>query len=268
MPEKISSTSNPRIKNLIQLQSKSRERRNQNRIVIEGAREIFRAVKAGFLLRELYYCSEFDRDDRVGELVHLLPDYSVFNISPTVFEKVAYREGSDGIIAIVEPRNLRLEDINFGENPLFIVLESVEKPGNLGAVMRTADAAKVDAVIICDPLTDLYNPNTIRSSVGCIFTCPVVAGTTEEVRKWLFVKHINTYAAALSDTAEYYHLKDYTLPTAFIMGTEATGLSGSWLEHCTSQVIIPMRGIADSLNVSVSAAILVFEAMRQRNFEV
>ena len=264
MPGIITSTSNPRIKNLLLLQSKSRERRKQNLMLIEGFREISRALASGIELKELYYCKEADQQSFFGELSGNLGKAELIDIGMSVFEKIAYREGSDGMIALAVPPHRKLNSLRLKENPLVIVLESVEKPGNLGAVMRTADAAGVDAVIISDPLTDIYNPNTIRSSVGCIFTTPVVAAESGEVMKWLTDLGINSYAAALTNSAQDVYHFNFQGPTAFIMGTEATGLSKVWLDFCTAQVIIPMNGIADSLNVSVSTAILVYEAYRQR----
>jgi RNA methyltransferase, TrmH family len=263
MPEKITSAHNPRIKNLLLLQSKSRERLRQNRIVIEGYREISRALKAGFIVRELYTSVELDISDHSAEILRQFP-VTPFIVSAPIFEKLAYREGSDGLIALAEPKYLSLDELKIGETPLIIVLESVEKPGNLGAIMRTADAVGADAVIICDPLTDLFNPNTIRSSLGCIFTRQVAMAASADVMQWLKDKGIISYAAALTESAESYYLQDYTKPSAIIMGTESTGLSQQWLDFSTRQVIIPMNGIADSLNVSVSTAILVYEAMRQR----
>ncbi|MBK7173420.1 MAG: RNA methyltransferase [Bacteroidales bacterium] len=260
----ITSTSNPRIRNLLQLQSKSKERRKQNLMLIEGFREISRALAAGVVVTELYYCKEADQQGFFRDFGSKLNKTDIFEISKAVFEKIAYREGSDGMMALAVPPEERLNTLKLSVNPLIIILESVEKPGNLGAVMRTADAAGVDAVIISDPLTDIYNPNTIRSSVGCIFTTPVVAAGSEEVMKWLTQQGIKTYAAALTASARNVYQFDFRGPTAFVMGTEATGLSKSWLDFSTSQVIIPMNGIADSLNVSVSTAIVVYEAYRQR----
>lgn len=239
MPGIITSTSNPRIRNLLQLQSKSRERRKQNLMLIEGFREISRALASGIELKELYYCKEADQQSLFGELSGNLGKAELIDIGMSVFEKIAYREGSDRMIALAVPLHRELNSLRLKNNPLVIVLESVEKPGNLGAVMRTADAAGVDAVIISDPLTDIYNPNTIRSSVGCIFTTPVVAADSEEVMKWLTGLGINSYAAALTSSAQDVYHFDFQGPTAFIMGTEATGLSKVWLDLCTAQVIIP-----------------------------
>lgn len=264
MLEKITSTQNPRIKNLIALQ-RSRERRLLNRIIIEGYREISLALAAGFPVKELYSFRALDTENRLSLLLEHLEKNHIFEISGEVFEKLAYREASDGLIAVAEPRILKLNDIQLSANPLIIVLEAVEKPGNLGAVLRTADAANVDAVIVCDPLSDIYNPNTIRSSIGCIFTKQVVACTSSEAIEWLREKRIPTYAAALTAT-DYYQETDLSGTAALVMGTEATGLSRLWLNKADHQIKIPMLGRIDSLNVSTSAAILVFEAMRQRGF--
>lgn len=259
--ELITSLQNPRIKNLIQLQEKSRERRKQNLVVVEGFREAGIALKAGFLLKEAYYCPEISFLD-----LSTLPSESrIIEISTPVFQKLAYREGSDGFIGLFEARNLRLDDLVLRKEPLIIILESVEKPGNLGAILRTADAVNADAVIICDPLTDIYNPNVIRSSIGCVFSRQVVACRTDEAQEWIKKQGIACYAAELTASSQY-DKHDYTKPTAFVMGTEADGLTDSWISFCNHRIIIPMLGSIDSLNVSVSTAILLFEAMRQRNF--
>ncbi|MEI8007840.1 MAG: RNA methyltransferase [Bacteroidota bacterium] len=264
MPDQILSPANPRIRNILKLQANSRDRRQQNLFVIEGYREISRAMASGIEIQELYVCTELDRQGRGEELLHQDSNMLVFEVSQAAFTRIAYREGSDGLIAVAIPRHLRLHDLNLSQNPLILIVESVEKPGNLGAIMRTADAAGIDAVIVCDPLTDIYNPNAIRSGVGCSFTRQVVSCTSAEAVEWLIEKNIRFYAAALSDEAKVYYQLDYRGPSAIVMGTEATGLSREWLESCDAQVIIPMKGIADSLNVSTSAAVLVFEAVRQR----
>jgi len=264
MADIIHSTSNPRIKNIIKLQSGSRERRDQNLFVIEGYREISRAMQAGITVKELYVCPDLDKQGRGEQLLEPGKIINIFEVGSAAFARIAYREGSDGLIALAVPRNLKLDDLKLKENPLILILESVEKPGNLGAIMRTADAAGIDAVIVCDPLTDIYNPNAIRSGVGCIFTSQVVSCTTHDAILWLQKQNIRAYAAALTDTAVTYHQVDFCGPLAIVMGTEATGLSREWLEKSDLQIIIPMKGIADSLNVSTSAAILIFEAVRQR----
>ncbi len=187
----------------------------------------------------------------------------VFEVSEAVYEKIAYRGGTEGVIAEVKVRNRKLDDLNLPENPLIVVLEAVEKPGNLGAVLRSADAAGADAVLICDPLTDLYNPNLIRASIGAIFTVPCIACSSEEAISFLKQHGISILTAQLQDSSLYYDT-DMRGGTAIVMGTESTGLSQQWRAAATAHIRIPMLGHLDSLNVSVSAAILLFEAVRQR----
>jgi TrmH family RNA methyltransferase len=267
MFDPINSLTNPRIKNILRLQAGSRDRQIQNLFVIEGYREISRAMISGIEIRELYVCQELDRQGRSEELHKLDTKMLVFNVGKAAFARIAYREGSDGLIALAVPRNLKLNELKLSSNPLLLILESVEKPGNLGAIMRTADAAGLNAVIVCDPLTDIYNPNAIRSGVGCIFTRQVVICTSNEAIQWLRNNKIKIYAAALTEYALIYHQVDFRGPTAIVMGTEATGLSHEWIERSDARIIIPMKGIADSMNVSTSAAVLVFEALRQREQE-
>lgn len=263
MIEKISSTQNPKIKNIVKLQQKSTERKSQNLIVIEGLREISLAVKAGFTIKSVFICSDIVLPEVVMNELKL--DFQYFDVSKDVYNKLAYRESTEGVIVLAEPKFYQLDNLKLRENPIIIILESVEKPGNLGAILRTADAAKVDAVIISDPLTDIYNPNIIRSSVGCVFTNQLVACSSDDAIQWLKRKGIKSHAAALT-AKKYYHQMDLSGPVAFVMGTEADGLTDKWLKNTDEQVIIPMSGEIDSLNVSISTAILVFEAMRQRNF--
>ena len=188
---------------------------------------------------------------------------SIFHISKDLYEKVAYRGSTEGIIAEVKAKYLTLDDLALKDNPLVMVLEGVEKPGNLGAVLRSADAAGADAVIICDPLTDLYNPNLIRASIGAIFTVPVVCCSSEEAIAFLKARGIRILTAQLQDSSPYYDV-DMTCGTALVMGTEATGLPPVWRIAADAHILIPMLGRLDSLNVSVSAAILLYEAVRQR----
>lgn len=256
--EIISSLQNPKVKNLVKLIEKSSERRAQNLIVVEGKRELGLAIMAGMEIEQLYFCTA------IGATENELNAHQYFEVSKEVFAKIAYREKSDGYIGLLKPRYYTLENVPLTKNPFIITLEAVEKPGNLGAIMRTADAAKVDAVIICDVKTDIYNPNSIRSSVGCIFTVPIVLAGQHELIEWFDKNNINYYAAALTASKNYTDV-DFKNASAIIMGTEATGLSNFWLQESTSQIKIPMSGKIDSLNVSISAAILTFEAKRQRN---
>ena len=257
----ITSKTNPKIKNIIKLE-KASERREQNRILIEGRREIERAVACGFEIDTLFVCLEIAKEEPQ------LTARSIEEVSLEVFEKIAYREGSDGLLAVAIPKYADLQQFKpKKKNPLIIVLETVEKPGNLGAVMRTADAAGVDAVIIADPRTDLYNPNAIRASVGCIFSVPLFACSSEECIKWLKNNKITIYCTYLKASIDYLDA-DFKKASAIVMGTEATGISQQWVEAADQNIIIPMNGIADSLNVSVTTAIVTFEAVRQRRSPV
>jgi TrmH family RNA methyltransferase len=262
--EQITSLQNPRVKQIVQL-SKARERREQGLVVVEGAREIGLALDAGHEPEVVYVCPEIYAKSEYPELLNRIVANKKIAFSQAVFEKVAYREGSDGLIALIKPKEHRLDLLRLNKNPFIIVLESVEKPGNLGAVLRTADAANVDAVVICDPLTDLYNPNAIRSSVGCLFTVQVAVCSSIECLEWLKSQHIRSHAAELR-ASEWYQDCDLKGPSAIIMGTEADGLTDFWLDNADKHIKIPMRGVIDSLNVSVSTAVLTFEAMRQRGF--
>ena len=252
----ITSKSNPKIKNVVKLQ-KSSERREQNRIIIEGRREIERAVACGFIVDTLFICN-----DILKESFNIAAHY-VEEVTLEVFEKIAYREGSDGLLAVAIPKYADLKSFKPKKNPLIIVLETVEKPGNLGAIMRTADAAGVDAVIIADPRTDLYNPNAIRASIGTIFSVPLFACSSEECINWLRENNIKIYCTYLKASIDYLEA-DFRQGSAIVMGTEATGISDIWVDAADQNLIIPMNGIADSLNVSVTTAIVVFEAIRQR----
>ncbi|MCC6252121.1 MAG: RNA methyltransferase [Bacteroidia bacterium] len=259
----ITSLSNPKIKALVKLE-KASKRAETGMFIVEGKKEIMLCANAGFNISELYYCP--DIVDDLSLLQHsTLSQVQLFEITPSIFKKVAYRESRDGYLAVVQTRYLNLKEIKLSNSPLIIVLEAVEKPGNLGAVLRSADAAGADAVIVCQKKTDIYNANTIRSSLGCIFTNQVVCCNNEECFEWLNQNNIYPYSAALT-AHEFYHEQDFTQPTALIFGTEADGLSSFWLNNCKKQIKIPMRGKIDSLNVSNSCAIVLFEACRQRNF--
>jgi len=266
MTKLISSLQNPLIKNILLLEEKPRERKIQNLIVIEGFREIRLALQSGFNITTLIYCRELINDKDLNNLVsQALRSFEMLEVPAEIYNKLAYRKDYGGVIALANPKRLLFRDIKLSRNPLILVLESVEKPGNLGAILRTADAANLDAVIICDPQTDIYNPNSIRSSLGCIFTMPVVTSTTEHTIMWLRSNKIAMYATALTAT-HFYHENDFRHASALIMGSEASGLSQKWMDETDHLIKIPMNGKIDSMNVSASAAIVVFEALRQRNF--
>ena len=260
--DKITSLQNTRVKDVVKMH-RSKARRSSGLIIVEGFREIMLALEAGLATEYLMVCPELLPESIVSRVQNLIHPNNCFEVNPKVFAKMAYRENSDGMLAVIKTHNLLPEEIKLSANPLLIVLESVEKPGNLGAILRTADAANADAVIVCDPLTDIYNPNVIRSSLGCVFTKQVVACSSEEALKWLCNNKIRPVAAALTATSAHYDV-DLAAPLAFILGTEATGLSDFWLKNASNQVKIPMLGKIDSLNVSNSAAVLLYEALRQR----
>lgn len=261
---KISSLQNTKVKQLVALQQKSSERRKQGVFVVEGIRELQHCLNAGYTINSIFFCPELTDTGALSSL--LSESIASYEVSPEVYEKIAYRGSTEGIIAIVQSKQLALKDLHLSQQPLLIVLESVEKPGNLGAILRSADAAGADAVIICDPLTDLYNPNLIRSSIGAIFSVPCIACSSDDCINFLKQNNINILTAQLQDSKLYYDT-DMTCGTAIIMGTESTGLTDVWRKAADAHIRIPMLGQLDSLNVSVSAAILLFEAVRQRRIE-
>lgn len=261
----IRSTHNTFIKQLIQLKDKSRERKKKGLFLVEGEREISLALKGGYEFETILFYSDLFSEKQLNDFTN--QHINCIDISKDVYQKLAYRDTTEGILAVTKSKNHAINDLVFNtEKPLILVAEAPEKPGNIGALLRTADAANVDAVIIANPKTDLYNPNIIRSSVGCVFTKQIAIGTTSEIISFLKAKHINIYCAALQTSVEY-TTQDYTEATAIVVGTEATGLSDEWLNNATQNIIIPMQGEIDSMNVSVAAGILIFEAVRQRNFK-
>lgn len=245
--------------------SRASERKLKGLFVIEGEREILKALESGYRIEQLYYCPEISvRDSSI--LFPGLEAEEKFSISKQVFEKIAYRDNTDGLIAVSSTKHRGLDSFPVKENCLILVLETVEKPGNLGAVLRTADAAGVDAVVVCDNQTDIYNPNVIRSSLGCVFTNLVLEAGSEETIKELQKRKVSIFSAALQDSVNCYD-SDFTGPTAIVMGSEAHGLSMQWRKAADAVIRIPMFGVADSMNVSVSAAILLYEAVRQRKYK-
>ncbi len=248
----LTSTQNPQIKQLLALQQKSSERRRQGLFVVEGRRELEHCLAAGYQVERVFAVEDLS-----------MAECPVVQVSPHVYERIAYRGTTEGLVAVVRSRPRTLADLELPASPLLVVLESVEKPGNLGAVLRSADAAAADAVIVCDPLTDLYNPNLIRASVGACFTVPTVACTSTQCIAFLQQQHIRILTAQLQDSQPYYDT-DMRGGTAIVMGTESTGLTDVWRQAADAHIRIPMCGQLDSLNVSVSAAILLFEALRQR----
>ena len=260
----ITSLQNPKIKRLVALQQKSSERRSSGVFVVEGIRELYHCLEARYTINALFFCPEILGNQKENQRLYALAEsVRSYQVSREVYAKMAYRDSTEGVMAEVEIRTLTLQDLSLPEKPLIVVLESVEKPGNLGAILRSADAAAADAVIVCDPLTDLFNPNLIRSSIGAIFTVPCLTCSSEECIAFLKERNIHILTAQLQDSQLYYDT-DMRQGTAIVMGTESTGLTNIWREAADAHIRIPMLGKLDSLNVSVSAAILLFEAVRQR----
>ena len=246
------------------LQEKAKARKQSGTFLIEGKREIELAIKGNYKIETILYLPELISNNQIIEQLNN-PEIELIEISKEVYQKLAYRDTTEGILAIAKTKSLQLSDLKLSKNPLILIAESPEKPGNIGALFRTADAANLDAVIIANPKSDLYNPNIVRSSVGCLFTRQIATGTTLEIIAFLKTNNINFYCATLQDSTTY-HTQNYTTPTALVVGTEATGLSQEWRNNATKNINIPMQGEIDSMNVSVAAAILIFEAKRQRGF--
>ncbi|MBO4263899.1 MAG: RNA methyltransferase [Bacteroidales bacterium] len=261
--ETVSSVHNPKIKRLLALQQKSAARQEAGLFVVEGMRELLRCLDAGYVADTLFCCPELVRQEDMPELEKRCRGLRRFYLTPEVYARAAYRGGTEGVLAEIRIPQRGLDTLALSENPLIAVLEKVEKPGNLGAVLRCADAAGADAVLVCDPLTDLYNPNLIRASVGAVFSVPAVACRSEEAIAFLKSRRIRILTAQLQDSSPYYAC-DMRGGTAIVMGAEDTGLTDCWRKAADAHVLIPMRGRVDSLNVSVSAAILLYEAVRQR----
>ena len=259
--KQIVSVQNSLIKSLVQLQEKSKARKTAGAFIIEGKREIELAIKGGYLLEQVLFVPQIISEKEVRLLVINMVE--LVEISAEVYSKLAYRDSTEGIIAVAKTKNTELSQIQLPKNPLILVVEAIEKPGNLGAMLRTADAANVDLVIIANPKTDLYNPNTVRSSVGCLFTNTIAVASTDEAISFLQRHQINIFTATLQNATVYY-TQNFAEPTALVVGCEATGLTQAWRDNATQNIIIPMDGQIDSMNVSVAAAILIFEAKRQR----
>ena len=270
----ITSGQNPKVKEVLALQQKSAERRQRGLFVVEGKREVMHCVEMGMKVERLFVCAEMLGEEDCGSVAACLgkvgemketgkEGIEVVEVTRGVYEKMAYRGGTEGVIAVVKERRMALEDLSLGESPLVVVVERVEKPGNLGAILRSADAAGVDAVVVCDALTDLWNPNLIRSSLGAVFTVPCVVCGSEECIAFLKERGIRILTAQLQDSNLYYDV-DMRDGVAIVMGTESTGLTTRWREVADAHIRIPMLGRVDSLNVSVSTAVLLYEAVRQR----
>lgn len=259
----ISSLQNAVVKEVVKLQQKVAERKKSGLFAVEGVREVSLAIRAGLRVENLFLCEELYADDPLYPVELQNPAQAITIVSPAVYQKIAYRGNAEGILAIVQKFDTGLAEVSLSAKPMVLVLESIEKPGNLGAILRTADAAGVDAVIICDPQTDIFNPNVIRSSLGCLFSVKVAVCNVAEYFSWAENHSITTMIASVQGNVPYYQ-PDMTRSLAMVFGTEADGLSEIWYEKTHHHLTIPMAGNIDSLNVSASVAIMVFEAVRQR----
>lgn len=264
----ITSPDNFLVKQLFRLKEKSREREKTRLFVIEGVREISLALRAGYSLNTLFFCPDICSEETLRKKIPYLPAaVPLTMLSETVYRKIAHRGTTEGLLALAHAKEHSLEGFSLqNKRPLVLVAEAPEKPGNIGALLRTADAAGVDAVLIANPKTDLYNPNLIRSSVGCVFTTPVAIGSVSEIIQFLQQRRIALFCASADAPHPYYEV-DFTQPAAIVVGAEADGLSEVWFTQATERIGIPMQGEIDSMNVSVAAAILIFEAKRQRGFQ-
>lgn len=264
-PEKITSLQNPRIKQLVKLRDR-RPRDEAGVFLIEGYREIRRALEKGVRPGEFYFCADWFLGENEPALIAQAQaaGAQLFELTKEAFAKVAYRERPDGLLAVAPQWHRRLEDLALPAEPFLLVVESIEKPGNLGTILRSADAAGCHAVIVCDPVTDIFNPNVVRASTGVLFSVPVVVSDSPTVHAWLKEKGIRT-AATTPHTTNLYTQTDLRGPLAVIMGSEQYGLSEFWMKNSDVLVRIPMAGQADSLNVAMATIITLFEAVRQRS---
>ena len=261
----ISSLTNPRIKHIVKLRER-RYRDKEKTMIIEGFRSLYRAADNGVFSKELYICRDYFLGKNEDELIRKLSEEGgtkIFETEKNVFKKISYRDRPEGLLAVAPQFGLGLEELDVHENSLFVVGEGIEKPGNLGTILRSADAAGADAVVVCDACTDLFNPNVVCASVGTMFTMKLAETTTEDFIAWCREKGVQTLATTPHTDFAYDHV-DMTGPTAIVMGTEQYGLKETWMEQADQKVLIPMFGQADSLNVATATTLVLFEAVRQR----
>ena len=266
MSDAITSLQNPRVKQVVKLRDR-REREKTDRFIIEGYRELLRAVDAGRTIETLFFCPEFLLGSNEPALIERIvtEETQIFSCSKHVFQKMSYRDRPDGLIAVAPQQHKTLDDlIPLKTTPLFVVAEAIEKPGNLGSILRSSDAVGIDALIVCDRCTDVHNPNVVRASTGTLFTVPVVEAQGKEILNWLKQQGIAIVAATPSAEMAYTEA-DFSGPIAIAVGTEKQGLSQQWLEQADINVRIPMCGAADSLNVAMATTLLLYEVLRQRS---
>lgn len=262
--ELLSSLQNPRVKQIVHLRDKS-ERDKSGLFLIEGYRELLRACQAGQPIESVFVCPELYLGTNETQLIHQLAAAGarIFANTDKVFRKISYRDRPDGLLAIARQQKKNLKDFVLSQNPFFVVAEAIEKPGNLGTILRSSDAVGIDGLIVCDKCTDIFNPNVVRASVGTLFTVPVAEAASQETITWLKKNGVAILAATPSAEKEFTAV-DMTGPLAIAVGTEQLGLTEQWMSQADLQVKIPMCGVADSLNVAMATTLLLYEALRQR----
>lgn len=258
---KITSLQNEQVKEVVRLRER-RERDKTDCFLIEGYRELLRALEGGRKIEKLFVCPEFFLGSNEKSLI-AKANAPVIECTKEVFSKISYRDRPDGLLAISPQMHRSLKDLQLKNSPFLLIAESIEKPGNLGTILRSADAAGVDAVIVCDPTTDIHNPNVVRSSVGTLFTLPVLEAAGEETLNFLKQNKIAIVSATPHAEKEFTEV-DFTVPLAIVVGTEQYGLSENWMKQADIAVRIPMLGKADSLNVASATTLLLYEVIRQR----
>lgn len=257
----ITSLQNAKVKEAVKLRDR-RPRQESDLFIIEGYRELTRALDAGRAVQTLFYCPEFFLGSNEHTVIARCK--TALRCTKEVFAKISYRDRPDGLVAVALQYHLKLSDLQLKKNPFIVVAESIEKPGNLGTILRSCDAAGVDAVIVCDPTTDIHNPNVVRSSVGTLFTLPVIEASGEETLSFLKQHQIAIVAATPHAKIEFTQA-NFGVPLAIVVGTEQYGLTKNWMENADLAVRIPMLGIADSLNVASATTLLLYEVVRQRS---
>jgi TrmH family RNA methyltransferase len=263
--ESITSVTNPRVKQLVKLRNR-RERDASGVFLVEGFRELTRAVDSGLGVREIYVCPDLFLGSNEAALIEraVAGGAERVELGSQAFQKVSYRDRPEGLIGLADQFPATLDRLKPRSNPLILVVESIEKPGNLGTMLRTADAAAVDAVIVCEPTTDPFNPNVIRASLGCIFLVPLAISSTADALRWLVERGITTFAATPAASLPYWQA-DLRKPSAIAVGSEQYGLTETWLQEAGEKIRIPMGGQVDSLNAAMAAGVILFEAVRQRS---
>lgn len=264
---KITSLTNPRVKAVSKLWASGRARREQQLFVVEGGREIMRALACGYRLTELFVQLRIsDTEQRAKIMAEASRQgVAIFEITQTIYDKIAVREATDGVVAVMQMKSHHLVDTTIPAQPLILAAQAIVNPGNIGAMLRSADAVGVDVVWLLDYAGDIYNPHTIRASIGTVFSVPVVMTDTASFITYCQGATIKIYGAALHPKAQSALGTDFTEGCAIAVGTEATGIDGQLTAACDALIQLPMVGVADSLNVSIASAVLLYEAYRQRH---